>query len=94
MSVIGDVCLVFVTLLYGVFLLLSTTRMNTYILCLFRILSIDLYHVVLSICRRHERNDVLLLYRLSFIFRGGVFQQSLNIIETINITETGDLGDP
>ena len=31
---------------------------------------------------------------LSLIFRGGVFQQSLNIIETINITETGDLGDP
>ena len=31
---------------------------------------------------------------LSLIFKGGCFSTSLNIIETINITESGDLGDP
>ena len=41
--------------------------------------------------RWRQKNNYSLL---SLIFRGGVFQQSLNIIETINITETGDLGDP
>ena len=44
----------------------------------------------------HARDALSVFYYslLSLIFRGGVFQQSLNIIETINITESGDLGDP